>query len=298
LGKIHFNQSDFGNALRNFKLMGNLADKIKNKRLSFEAYGFIGNVLMHLNKLDRALTVYRKAELIARSANDFNLISIACNNTARIFIRQGKFIDALKYQKESLSLSQKCDIRAVIIDAKRSLAEIYGHLEQPVTALQLFKEIMQLHQKFNANDRTTIDLLNNLGTACRKLKQYKEAAKYFRLCIKFSLELKTDYNLVNYYGLLARVYQSSGQLSRALTGFKKIIEKYSKDQQAGYEIAAITFYAARILFIKRKFKQLTSYLESAREKLILQNKVRPYPFYADFLAEIDRMQKGLPKRFS
>ena len=174
----------------------------KNSLSLGRAYKFIGDALIQLKQLNRAIFMYQKAINIYSQADDLGELSVLNTRIAHAYSVLGNKQFALKYNKkaynERLISGYKSLITSSIINVGGSYMEV-GKYDSALYFLQL-----GLQHSIEEKHNTLIEEANDLLADCYSLqKNYKLSLQYYQEYFNHHMKMVEDRNKVALHTLEA-----------------------------------------------------------------------------------------------
>lgn len=149
------------------------------------ALRLLGNVAYRQGDLDRAYTLYRESEALARTTGDVVSIASAVANQGNVLRQQGRLEDALACYERSLESRRSQHDRPGTARELMNIGTVLRELRQSDDALSMLKEALHVAQSIG-DLLMEAQVLNNLCATAQEVKQFVEAIDY----AERSIELK------------------------------------------------------------------------------------------------------------
>jgi len=233
LGKTYTSLGYFKLSIKELKTAEKLTD---NKVVLGAIYSTIGSNYDNLGDLNNALLYDDRALEIARDLNNQKNESVALNNIAEIYYKQGNYVKALEYYNKSLQLASD---PSSIATTYNNIAMIYSAVGDYNKAIEYLKKAMGFAQKAGNYRGIAQDMLN-LGYTYTDLKNFQEAQYYLQKGLSMMQKLGDQYWEAYGFKCFGRLYLAQNQKGLAREYFTKAYNLYksigdNSDAQDVYE---------------------------------------------------------------
>ncbi|MEW7278736.1 tetratricopeptide repeat protein [Aquimarina sp. 2201CG1-2-11] len=220
LGKFYQKVSMYNEAIRQYN--NALAIIEQKDTLTVHLKNEIGKIYLSLKNNAKAKEYFNENITIAETSKYTKGKAITKGLLGTYYEKEGKYLEALKHQKESLELFSELNDKEGIATVNENIGSIYEDLEQYDIAYQYFKKSEDFFKK--TNNTGLISVLNNLGDINRKTGNYKEAIDYTHRAYQLALKTKDKYEMKSAHKDLSKAY--------ALTNdYKNAFDHLSKSEQ-------------------------------------------------------------------
>ena len=127
--------------------------------------------------------------------------------------KQSDYNSALKYQNISLAIFKKLNDSTGLATVNENIGSIYEDLEQYDLAYSYFKKAQEFAK--HSNSDLQINIINNLGDANRKTKNYEKAIFYTEEALKLAQQTNNASQIESALKDLARTYADTGDFEKA-----------------------------------------------------------------------------------
>ncbi len=227
LGKFYQNArmyneaiDQFNNALALINEKDTLAVHFKNE---------IGKIYLSLKNTNKAKEYFDESIYISSISKYVKGDALSKGLLGSYYEKEGKYLEALKYQQESLKLFVQLNDDEGVAMVNENIGSVYEDLEQYELAYEYFKKSEKYFQK--TNDKGLISVFNNLGDVNRKTGKYTQAIEYSTKAHRLALEYMDKYQVKSANKDLSKAY--------ALTGnFKEAFEYLLKSERINEELTS------------------------------------------------------------
>lgn len=164
-------KEDYINTIRIKDKLPNIPDSFL-----FKPYLYYGIILYNENYFDSSLTIYKKAEAIARSySQPLNETERLFNTLGALYYETGNYRQAKNYFEKALAVISPSNpyYKELVVNYKINLASILTRLEQYEEANNIYQELLPLDINRNI-------ILHNIGVINLKLGAGNKALGYFK----------------------------------------------------------------------------------------------------------------------
>ena len=191
----------------------------------------LGNTCRSLGKNDSALEFYSRAFKICEASKDFNLIAVIQKNLGLTHFSMGNLILGQQYLEDSLHIAQNSQLKRVMLEDLKTLAQIYqqqGKVSQAYQFLWKYIDEYEVHNRIqNMNSLSSIKAAHEVELKEKRiqlLKAQRDEMRLFYMLIFMVLIGLTGAVWLSRYRLEAKVSKEA---------FKKDHELQKKDMQLG-----------------------------------------------------------------
>lgn len=238
LGRIHYKQSHFQDAITAFNIAIDYAIAAKDAMLESNCYHSLGMVYWKEADFEQSLRVSLKALDFFKNREDPSGNEAMCyNNVGNIYERMGE------YDKAEEAYLQGYEI-AIATNEPRLLNNVMGNLGviklRKKQYLEALKYLEPVYEGFKKMKHTTGEILtlSNVGQAYVGLGQYAKGMKFYLEALKL---LKTN----DYKSVEADVYRGLGDIYLGMDGYEEAMKHYEKGMEI---VKAIDYYSGICAF--------------------------------------------------
>lgn len=175
----------------------------------------IGKVYLSLNNFELAEQHFEETKKSSTVLKDDKGLAISLGLLGASHEKQGEYEDALKDQKEGLSLFEKLGDDHGVAMTNENIGSIYEDLEQFDLAYKFFKRAYG-HLK-GSGTVEEVNVLNNLGDSFRKTGNYPSALEKTTKALEIARELNDLHQLESAQKDLSKTYALMGDYQKAHT---------------------------------------------------------------------------------
>ncbi len=234
LGDYYFNSGLFTQAIAYYNDALAEAQSFKKDSLYVTLNNKLGKVYLALNNYKAAKEVFDEAFQSATASNDERGKAFSLSYLGAYSEKKAEYLDALKYQKESLFLFEKVKDNIGIATVNENIGSIYEDLTQYDKAYEYFVKSYEVFK--GSNSRSEVNVLNNIGDTYRKKGNYEMAIAYTKKALDLSLFIKDNNLIESAYKDLSKAYALSGKYQEAYSS-RLLSEDYGQkaliDQNLG-----------------------------------------------------------------
>lgn len=165
------------------KGMGFIQKEDENRKLKMLTV--LGNYYERKSDFDQALTIYDQALQLADRQQDAAYYTTLQNNTAMIYIRQGRYETANKLLLEVLRTEEERGNRKGIAQAYNNIGVIHYYLENFEKAASFFKRALILQEE-TGETTEIIQAINNLGAIYDHLDEHDKALALYEEALQYN----------------------------------------------------------------------------------------------------------------
>lgn len=215
LGRIHWQQLDFENAIDNLQKAYQQAKQAKRHDIETKSLRSLA-ALASIAKWDFAHsnTYGQKAVTIARKIGDKEGESLALNNLGMNAQFLGYYAKATSYYEQALTIARQIGSRHAEGMVLNSLGDVLTIQEQFTPALQFYEEALHITQEIE-NPISEGYSWMGLGEVWAELGRFEEAITAVKQAIKLRRSQGNQTQLHEYQINLATIYLHSGNASQA-----------------------------------------------------------------------------------
>ncbi len=230
IGRSHINHGDYyirvfkyNDAINHYKKAEAIAITIADRELLVEALNGIGKSLKNKNHFEKAIKQHEKALIIAKEINNLKLISKSNYGLGSVFSLQGHHDFALNKLLESSYISKKINDNLALHKIYNNLAVTYGNKEDYKNALKYIHLSHIIINKLGLENEKIISFMN-LGYFNLKVKKYDKATVFLQKALTLNKGGKLK-RLHSYtYSNLANVYFETEQYNKAIRYYNKSLK--------------------------------------------------------------------------
>ncbi|OED38488.1 hypothetical protein AB832_04575 [Flavobacteriaceae bacterium (ex Bugula neritina AB1)] len=173
----------------------------------------IGKIYVSSKNNDKAKEYFNEGIAISLVSKYVRGEAVAKGLLGSCYEKEGAYLKALSYQKESLELFRQLKDPEGIAVVQESMGSIYEDLEQYELAYSFFEKA---YTYFEKTEKTgTINVLNNLGDVNRKTGNYTSALEYTTKAYNLATLYRDMYQLRSAHKDLSKTYAFMGDYQKA-----------------------------------------------------------------------------------
>lgn len=196
-----------------------LCEKLQDTLRIIDGYTSLGNIHIVLQNYAEAKSYLRKA-LMLGILKDAENVSAIINYYGRIYTLTGNYDSALYWIKRAYDrATQQSKDSHVLSYIYTNLGEVYHHLKNYKQSIYYYKTALNLPEE-NTTLFGKAATLNGLALTYLDLKQYQLAKEIAHQSLEISKENSYREKTAEAYGILYKIYESTGDYRNALSYYK------------------------------------------------------------------------------
>ncbi|MFZ6011125.1 MAG: tetratricopeptide repeat protein [Bacteroidota bacterium] len=215
IGNAYYAQGNIRNALRYFS---EAMDRFKNATMPikfpdsgnkaelkfYKAHNTfnVGILYSRTGNLPQALRLYYDAAEQFSATNDYSGQGHVWKFIGQVFIKQGKYADALRCYRKSYKLGEKSWDRTIACGALRLMGEYYLQIHDYDSALQTLQGALDRTKKHDFYG--LFDAHRALGDLFIATKDYDQAVKYYRQALEHAVSISANGSIAKAHIKLGR----------------------------------------------------------------------------------------------
>ncbi len=223
IGKVHYEQGNYSEALKSYNQALKLAEKMETKEWKAACFNNIANIYNAWGKYSDALDYFEKALPQFEQINDYFSKAITLRNISSIQKNMGNNAEALEKATEALQifdqlgkLSDKADMLMIIGMIQTSL----GNID---TAFKNYQESLQINDLLSDFDGK-VACLNTIGELFRAIGRFFEALEYFKQALDISIKIGSLSKRVSTLNNIGLIYTNLSNFAEALNFFEEALK--------------------------------------------------------------------------
>jgi len=234
-----------------------------NKELNALGLYYEGLTYYRRGELDTALSLYLKAEELAKQADAKKLVAKLFSNIAIIYYRQGNnekaIEDFLKVQAIGIELQDEELINGSYIN----LGLIYTHKRDFEKAKEVYAKAITYYSE-NNDDEGLVLCFMNLGNVYYTTEDYSEALSLYQQSSVLAIKIGARQEISKSYNNMGEIYRIIGDQDRALEMYYNSLK--IKEEILDKPGMAITYRSlADLYYDQNVFSKSLEYFEKALE---------------------------------
>ena len=270
LGEFYREARAFSEAIDQYNEAFKLIGTHYRDTLSIILSNSMGKVHFELDNFDLAKQYFKDAIEWSNELGYLRGQAVAKSLLGTCFEKTGDYLEALNYQKESLSLFEFLKDSIGISIANENIGSIYEDLTQYDLAYQFFSKAYEYTQ--HTDTPAEANILNNLGDIHRKKGNYEAAIDFTLQAHQVSTRIKDKHQLESANKDLAKTYALLGNYQEAYQ-FRIAAEEYGdlilKDQNTNQLNRLQTIYDTNKKEAQIQLLQEQNKLNLANQQLLL-----------------------------
>lgn len=219
LGYTHYLKGDYPIALKTLLDALDLAQQAGDKYRIGICYLTIGEVHVERDSFDLAKAFYDKAMLYFKEINYPLLISNTHLDYGKLWLKQGKYTEALTDLNESYKIANQINDKLMIIEALEGLGQAYIGQQKYELALSQYNKMLALQE--NMNSKTiAARTYAGMATASAGLGNYSQSISLGKQGLEIALANDMTPIAKDLAKVLSNSYEATGQASEALVHYK------------------------------------------------------------------------------
>lgn len=178
-------------------------------------YYYKGAVLKEQGGTTEAVDHLKRAEQLARQADDVLLLSKVCNSLEDVNFAAGDYATALRYAREAVDCCLQLDNPKLLLQDYEALAVAFHHAGQRDSALYYFEQCMPLISSVRREEQAHV--LANLGIYYKNLGSVQKAEQLLRQSVDIE-----PHGFA--YRSLANLYADRGDVRKAEQYYLKALD--------------------------------------------------------------------------
>jgi len=257
-------EGNFRNALVNFRKMMNLAVKLQNDELLFEANGYLGNCYFKNRSYILAEEHYLKNLHLADALTDNVKLSTASYNLSLLYKDINRHDKAEAYIKQALIWARKTHDYYKIKNCLLEYANILRINQHSSASLRNYQIFITEYCKDSENEPMLYRAYNQMANLYLDMKQHRNACKYFKLTLKFVKKDKNSKLEPYILNQLAKISLAQSNESEAVRYLKKGLSVTKQDSYSLDIRSALLVNLGRIYFKKSDSYHAAYFLTEAQ----------------------------------
>ncbi len=227
--------SDYSDAVFNFKKALDIYKKLKDKEGIASILGNIGNINLVQSNYSEALDYYTQALKIRETLDNKPGLAFILGNIGSVYHNLSKYNKALEFYNKALNLNKKLGNLQGIASNLDNLGKIYTQQLDFAKALDCFHKVLKLYEELG-RESGIASINSYLGNIYSKQKEYDKALEYYHKSLLKSEELDHKFGIAETSKSLGELYLN---LSKDTSNIKKISEKLLNSIRKEYLLKSI-----------------------------------------------------------
>ena len=225
LGKGHYDQSNYQQALTIHQLAKSIAEQISDKAGIAQSLNDIGAVQYSQGNYGLALEYFQRSLMLRKALGDRVNMASSLTNLGTVYVSQGNHRLAAEYYQKALvefeSLGHKLGIATVL----QGVGNTYFYQGNYALAMENYEKALKCLEAVGHKVGVGI-LLNNIGNIHSKQRNYGLALDYHQKSLKLKEALSNKEGIAASLQNIGRIYQLQGRYDLALDYLQKSLTQY------------------------------------------------------------------------
>lgn len=191
------------------------AKKDKNDKILAESYSILGAIEKYKGNYETALAYHLKSLKIKEYTKDEHGLTVTYNDLGILYKNMKRWREALIYYQQSNKLAKKLNLGVPISHTFNNLGTIYNEIGVYDSAMLSYDSAYFYAKKVNNTNAISI-VLANIGDIHFTHRRYDSALDAFKQCLYYDKLNEDKYGMALSYMQLARTYNITGILDKAL----------------------------------------------------------------------------------
>lgn len=193
-----------------------LVRKMKNQNLEFELLLLLAQTNSQILKGEQAIGFFRKGyELSLKQSNLMNQYRIL-NGLGVYFTDQKETDSAMYYYTKAQTIAESLDNQELIAGNLNNMGIIYQDIGDLNAAYKAYSKALQKYQSLQGFEEQQALILNNIGLIFNSLGKNKQSITYHHKAVELSRRKSNPLNLAMSYTNLGSAFSDAGELDSAL----------------------------------------------------------------------------------
>lgn len=175
----------------------------------------VGNAYMLTGDMAGAIEHYQKSLTVAKQIKDLSLTGASLSNIGLCYLSMGKYDEAASYAMQSLEIAQKNGDSLMLTGEQSNLSDIYFAKKEYAKAYDFGKKALQTAERMHEKYYVAF-LGTSLGGLLVESGRYDEALPLFDSALKFYQKTNDRLGLADVNLKLARLYMGKKMLVKAI----------------------------------------------------------------------------------
>lgn len=222
---INFYQGNYEDATRLFKRPVEIARKLNNLELLAGNLLNVGLVYFNISQADSAISYYSQASEIYEKLNALDGLLLCYKNMGTIYYEHGSFIQAMDIYQRSIDLCMQVNDQSSLAKNYHNCAELYTQLGDYETALSYYLKGLEI--KETLGDQMAIAAsLKGIGSLHFLNDEYAKTLYYYKQTLETYEKIEYKNGIAGVYADMANVYFHTNQMDTSLWYSQKALEMY------------------------------------------------------------------------
>lgn len=265
-GNVHFRRGDYAAARDAVEAALDVGERMDAQAIMAEALNLLGVISTLAGDPLEAEGLYRRSREIYSRLENVKAIANVRANLGNLYVRLGRYADALTEQTASLALRERIGDPWAIGSCHNNLGDVYRELDDPAAGLREYERALALWQPIGNEPGVALALVGR-GAALLQLGRTAEArADLLEAEGRFAALRSVTY-LPDLYRFLASVELADGDLGKARAAAARSTE-HAEKAGARHQVAMTKRVGAEIALAEGDRTLARRLLDEARATLV------------------------------
>jgi class 3 adenylate cyclase/Tfp pilus assembly protein PilF len=214
-GAANLLQSDYPNALENYKKALAIQEEIGDKRGIASSEGNIGLIYYNQGNNPLAIEYYQKSMEIEEEIGNKQGIAISLNNIGLIYSNQNNYPRALEYYEKALATYEEIDYKRGVAGSLSNIGLIYKNQAKNALALEYYERSIAIQEEIGDLQGLASNL-SNISLMYKNQSNYPRALEYYEKAMSLHEEIGGKRNIASSLSNMGTIYQKQGNFKSAL----------------------------------------------------------------------------------
>ncbi len=198
-----------------------LAKKKGANRHVYRALNQKANIYRNKGELEKALNLYKEAEVVAKQLENRELQAIITGNIGNVFLFQQQYLEANRRYTTALKFYQEQQNKEGEARILSALGSVYLEIGNYDLGLEYYQKSSIIYKEIKAVESAIAVVEMNIGLLQFRIKAYSEAKSSFEKALDLLQVDNNKFLTAGCYSLLAKIHLELNQLEEANVYAKK-----------------------------------------------------------------------------
>jgi len=219
IGNIYFDHGNYPEALKNYLKSLQMAEKLGDKAGMGNAYLNIGNIYANLNNFTDALTNFKHSLSIDEEIGNKYDMCIDYSNIGVVYFNMGNYTEAMNSQLKSLQIAKEIDNKYGAGNAYSNLGNINCRLGNYTEATNYVQQALDIETAAD-NKQGMCNEYINMGEINTREKKYADAQAWLDKALKLSKAIGEKETIGDTYHYMNVLDSAMGNYKAAFNDYK------------------------------------------------------------------------------